>query len=312
MVSIFAIIGIALLGWFVLNPGIDLAGTLGFIGSGMTYAVMSVVGDVEYLSDRETTGNQLAYKVYLLDVRQIDPDQTYPTANASGEIGTIPLLTGQYWHYFEAVDNTLNDKTSGQKGDVTTDVTNTFDFIMGGNLQALMYFLRQHAGGKFLIAYYDVGDACYKLLGSNTKPMVLQGYERKNDKEGKYLTLTFQNKWFDMQWIYTGNLTTETPVTIAADATTMAITDNPTYQLTTGSASAVTINAVSGLASADVGRVIDVLGSGGTYPSIIADNSVFVLTDAGSWTANAGSRISFKILGTATLVEVLGTRVQTA
>ena len=312
MVSIFAIIGIALLGWFVLNPGIDLAGTLGFIGSGMTYAVMSVVGDVEYLSDRETTGNKLDYKVYLLDVRQIDPDQTYPTANASGEIGTIPLLTGQYWHYFEAVDNTLNDKTSGQKGDVTTDVTNTFDFIMGGNLQALMYFLRQHAGGKFLIAYYDVGDACYKLLGSNTKPMVLQGYERKNDKEGKYLTLTFQNKWFDMQWIYTGNLTTETPVTIAADATTMAITDNPTYQLTTGSASAVTINAVSGLASADVGRVIDVLGSGGTYPSIIADNSVFVLTDAGSWTANAGSRISFKILGTATLVEVLGTRVQTA
>ncbi|MBA7577259.1 hypothetical protein ES708_19106 [subsurface metagenome] len=142
--------------------------------------------------------------------------------------------------------------------------------------------------------------------------MVLQSYERKNDKEGKYIPFTFQNKWFDMQWTYTGTLPTETPVTVPADATDIAFTSNPRYQLTDGTVSAVTIATVSGLASADYGRIVDILGSGGTFPSLIDENTVFILVDGTTWTANAGSRISFKIIDDDTLVEVAGTRVQTS
>lgn len=315
MITVMAIFAMVMVVDYFSNPSPDKFDIFSQIGTGLTYATMAAVGNVTYLSDRETSPNQIAYKVWLLDVRQIDPDVAYPSPNGSGEVATIPLLTGEYWHYFEAIDNTLEDKTTGAKGEVTTDVTNTFAFIMGGNTTALMKFMRDHAGGKFIIVYKDVSDASYHILGSIDKPMVLQNYERKNDKEGKYIPFTFQNKWFDMQWIYTGNLTTTGAETIAANATALAVTSASQYQLTSGTASAATIATVSGLATADKGRIIDILGSGGAYPSLIADNTVFILTDEGTWTANAGSRISFKIIGTAgngTLVEVLGSRVQTA
>jgi hypothetical protein len=312
MITVLAIFAACMVVDYITSPSADKFDIYAQIGTGISYATMAAVGNIPYLSDRETSPNQIAYKVWLVEVHQVDPDVTYPSPNGSGEVGTIPLLTGEYWHYFEAIDNTVEDKTTGTKGEVTTDVTNTFAFIMGGNTTSLMKFIRDHAGGKFIIVYKDVSDNAYRILGNIDKPMVLQSYERKNDKEGKYIPFTFQNKWFDMQWTYTGNLTTTTPETIAANATELAVTSNPTYQLTSGTASAATIATVSGLASADVGRVIDIIGSGGAYPSLIADNTVFILTDSGTWTANAGSRISFKILGTGTLVEVLGSRVQTA
>ncbi len=311
LVFVFAVFSVSFAAYAISNPENVKLDDIVVPSAGISYATMAAVGNVEYLSDRETAPNQIAYKVWLLDVRQIDTDSIYPTANDSGELGSIPLKTGEYWHYFEAIDNTLEDKTTGEKGDVTTDVTNTFAFIMGGNTLSLMKFLRDHAGGKFLIVYKDVSDDAYKILGSIDKPMVLQSYERKNDKEGKYIPFTFQNKWFDMQWIYTGNLTTGLPVTIAADATNLAITSNGTYQLTNGTTVA-TIATVSGLAPADYGRVIDIIGSGGSNPSVISDNTTFVLIDGADWTANAGSRISFKILDSSTLVEVEGCRVQTA
>lgn len=293
------------------NPHASIDNFIG-PGAGVTWATMALIGNIEAKSDSETTGNQIAYQVWLLDVHQIDPDVAFPTPNANRELGSIPLKTGEYWHYFEAVNNSLEDKSTGEKGDVTTDMTNTFSFIMGGNQKELMDFITEFAGGSFLIVYRDVGEDVYKILGNNFKPMVLQNFERKNDKEGKYIPFTFQSKSFDMPYIYVGNLTTESPVTVAADATDLAITSNGTYQLTDGTASQATIATVSGLASADYGRTIDILGSGGTYPSIIADNTTFVLIDGTSWTANAGSRISFRILDDSTLVEIEGSRVQTA
>ena len=74
----------------------------------------------------------------------------------------------------------------------------------------------------------------------------------------------------------------------------------------------VTIATVSSIAAADYGRVIDVLGiASGSNPPVIADNTVFIMIDGDSFTGNIGSRISFRILDDATLVEVEGSRYQT-
>jgi len=58
--------------------------------------------------------------------------------------------------------------------------------------------------------------------------------------------------------------------------------------------------------------VITLEGTGTENAATIADNTTFILEDGATWTANTGSRISFRILDATTLVEVQGTRVQTA
>jgi len=109
---------------------------------------------------------------------------------------------------------------------------------------------------------------------------------------------------------------TQAPDTVPADATTITLTSNPQYQLTDGTSSAATITGFTSVSDSDIGRVVDILGSGGTYPSTITDVNDFLLEGGVTWTANAGSRISFKIRKTGTssytYIEVPGSRVQTA
>ena len=44
----------------------------------------------------------------------------------------------------------------------------------------------------------------------------------------------------------------------------------------------------------------------------IADGTTFILEDGATWTAKAGSSITFRVLDPSTLIEVSGSRIQTA
>ena len=51
--------------------------------------------------------------------------------------------------------------------------------------------------------------------------------------------------------------------------------------------------------------------NGYRQPSTVAENEVFILEDGATWTARAGSRITFRVIDTDTLVEIAGSRIQT-
>ena len=72
------------------------------------------------------------------------------------------------------------------------------------------------------------------------------------------------------------------------------------------------ISTVSGLTANDKGRYITLEGTGTDKAATIADGNSFVLEDGATWTAKAGSSITFMVLDASTLVEVSGSRVQTA
>jgi len=309
MVGILALV---LIGFAVINPDIvDIVSALGISGGGATLATMAGIGNVAGVTDQYTAGNQIAYRVWLVHVSQIDPDQTYPAPNSSREVGTIPLLTGEYMHYFEAIDGTPKDNSTGEKGELTTEVTNTFGFTMGGDTAKLYDFIEQYAGGRFVIIYQKCSTGDYSVVGTNCKPMILQSFDRKRDNEATAVAFTFQNKTFKQPYTYVGSITRTTPQTVAAGATDLAIVaGKDQYQLSDHTAS-VALATTSGITSAMYGNNIEVLGSGGTNPPTIADNTVFILIDGTTWTANAGSKISFRIHDDATLVEIEGTRVQT-
>jgi hypothetical protein len=294
------------------------ASTAGFFApiycGGLSMATMAFIGDIEGVSDRITAGSQISAKLWLVHVdSQLNTDVLFPVPNANREMGTIPLKTGETMHYFVAIDDSVTDSSKGDKGDVTTNVTNTLSFIMGGNRNQLLQFYEEHAGGRFIIIYQLSSDKKYYIMGNDVKPMILKSYERKNDKDSRSITFTFENKSFDQPYCYVGDIVRGAPAVITTDATTLAIQYGKSVYNTPGNnTSAKVLDDVSGIADADKGRVIDVVGTGGNYPLSIESNDVFLLIDKETWTGNAGSRISFKVLDALTLVEVEGSRVQTA
>ncbi len=282
-------------------------------GSGLTWATMATIGNLGEISDKESSANQIGMRVWLIAIDQVDQAQAFPTPNADRELATIPLIAGQVPHYFDAIDNTQDENTTAVKGEITTDFTNNFIFIVAGNRVKHLDFIEEYSGKGFIVIYQIGEDATKYVRGSAYKPMVLQNSDRKGGgKEGRYITFTFQNKHWRQPLIYVGSIATEAPATIAANATNLAITSASQYQLTDGTGAAA-IATVSGIGSSDYGRVIEVLADEtDDFAPTIADNTVFILVDGTTWTAHPGSRISFKILDDATLVEVAGTRVQTA
>ena len=83
------------------------------------------------------------------------------------------------------------------------------------------------------------------------------------------------------------------------------------YSIPDCTSSSKAIATVSGLAANDKGRYITLIGEGVEYPATVAENDVFILEDGATWTARAGSRITFRVIDTDTLVEIAGSRIQT-
>ena len=117
----------------------------------------------------------------------------------------------------------------------------------------------------------------------------------EDDKDKNKTTFTFKTVLkcnFDIA-DYQGTITTDTVTgTIAANAVSLDLTNGEgRYQLTTGTVSAVVINAAT---NAVDGMTFTLLGSGGTYPSTIATGGVYEVSNGTTWSALANATITFK------------------
>lgn len=307
-------LGFVVLGVFavilLMQLGADPGSSLYLTGSGTTYALMAAVGNIDRVSDKETSGYQISARLWLIDVDgQVDDTVPFPRANAAGEVSTIPLRNGEFMHYFDVIDDTISDSSKGEKGDITTVVTNTLEFTIGGFRRNIQRFMEDHPGGRFLIIYQMNDDESYYIIGTALKPMLFKSFERTN-KDSRSVKMTFENKSFQQPQKYIGTIIRDEPAVLAANATILNVLASK-QQYTTGANTAETkLTGVSGLAEADETRIIEIIGAGGANPTVIEDSTTFILKNAVTWTGNAGSRISFRVLDKDTLVEA--SRIQTA
>lgn len=276
-----------------------------FAGSTVTALVtMASIGSLGEVSAKESAGKQIGMRVWLIYRGQIDDSVTFPSANSDRELGTIPLYSGEYMHYFDAVNETPKSNSTGESGDINVEYNNTLSFVMAGNRNELMNYIEEYAGRGFLVIYQECGTGVKYIQGSYCKPMTLKSFDRKDDNEGRYVTFTFGNSHWQQPLIYTGEIITQDPETIAADETELAyVSGNNRYDLTDNTVATV-LATVSGITTDDYGTHITIYGSGGTNPTTIEDSTSFVLVDGETWTGNSGSSITFKIHDANTLTEV--------
>lgn len=296
---LFAVFGaVLLLSAFVDHSLICLG------GSGVTLASMAVIGHLDDVSDRDTHGSDISYIVYLVALDQLDRTKEFPQPNASREVAQIPLKTGEVPHYFEAHDIPTFTGTT-EKGDITTTGENNFVMIMGGARSQLYNFIEEYSGGKFILLFKHVKNKTWFILGELERPIILSNTETKDDKDGRYTTLTFKRPSVDLPLIYAGNPSVTAATEIAAGATTIPIkpTSN-SYKIPNGTAGPAAITGVSGLSKTDKGRYITLIGTGTDKAATIADGNTFVLEDGATWKAKEGASLTLRVLDPTTLIEV--------
>lgn len=273
-------------------------------GAGISIASMAVLGHIDDVSDRDTHGSDISYIVYLIALDQIDRTKEFPQPNVNREVAPISLKPGEIPHYFEAHDIPTFTGTT-EKGDITTTGENQFVLVMGGARARLYNFIEEYSGGKFILLFKHIKKKEWFILGELERPIILSNTETKDDKEGRYTTLTFKRSSVDLPHIYTGNPAVTAATTVPAGATDIAITAaSNTYMIPNGTSAAASIATVSGLSKADKGRYITLIGAGSDKPATIADGSTFVLEEGATWTAKTGASITFRILDTTTLIEI--------
>lgn len=273
-------------------------------GAGISIASMAVLGHIDDVSDRDTHGSDISYIVYLIALDQIDRNKEFPQPNVNREVAPISLKPGEIPHYFEAHDIPTFTGTT-EKGDITTTGENQFVLVMGGARARLYNFIEEYSGGKFILLFKHIKKKEWFILGELERPIILSNTETKDDKEGRYTTLTFKRSSVDLPLIYTGNPAVTAATTVPAGATDIAITAaSNTYMIPNGTSAAASIATVSGLSKADKGRYITLIGAGSDKPATIADGSTFVLEEGATWTAKTGASITFRILDTTTLIEI--------
>lgn len=289
----------------VLNIATGLA-----FGGGVQLMSMAAIGHIADDSDQNSVANQIAYDIRLIETSQIDTSVAFPTPNASREIADITLLTGEINHEFISHSRPTYSGT-GELNDYTVDPNKEIQIVLANAFRdKVLDFVEQKVGGKFILLFRRIETTQWYMIGSLDQPLRFNNYDVKGDAEASVAICKFGNKSVRQYYKYVGAISANAADTIAADATNLTVSDNDRYQLTDGSAAPVAIATVSGIATADYGRTITVYGSGGNYPSTIADNAVFSLRDGATWTANSGSKITFRIVDSNSLYEV--DRVQTS
>lgn len=182
-------------------------------GTGISTAAMVGLASIDDVNDRQTSGSEIAYMVYLVEVHQIDLSGTnkFPAAEISVDgarsvKGPIPLIEQPKIIYIEAHDiPTL--VSSWEKGDITTTGTNTFTIIVGNpNRDVVANFIEQQQGGKFIMLYKHVKSEQYYILGEPERPLIFSAAETKDDKDGRYATLTFSRSSVDLPYPFIGKV----------------------------------------------------------------------------------------------------------
>lgn len=175
-------------------------------GTGVSMAAFIALASIDDVTDRDTHGSAIAYRVVLVPTTLVDITKAFPQPDKDRKVTAIPFKTEVKdttlkAYLFDAHDIPTFTATT-EKGDITTSGENNMVIIMGGNRVELFNFIEQYAGGKFIILFKHVKDTQWYIIGEPERPMILSNTETKDDKDGRYTTFTFKRTSVDLPCLY--------------------------------------------------------------------------------------------------------------
>ena len=232
-------------------------------------------------------------KITIIDADEI---LTWPTRDIASALydGNFVMQPGKYMVqlYMTASSIKVGYDTEGdpdRKGFV-----HTIEGEHPGKSREIRAFLQYFTNKNLIIIYEECSTGKMTVLGTKCAPMQLVP-KGEDDKDKTLNTLVFKSivKAPVLMGDYEGTYTLPSVMGIvSADATTVNVAAGQgEYQLTSGSASAAAITALTNPVN---GGFYTLLGTGGEYPSEITSAGNFILALGNAWTAENGSRVTLK------------------
>lgn len=232
-------------------------------------------------------------KIILFD---FDDVLTWPAPDSKGVVITdnIVFKDGAYAIEVYGTSNTiaLNNATEGEMDAV--GFKPTLEFSHPGSSIEIREFVANWLSRNIGAIVVKCSSGEKDLIGTPCAALRMMP-AFVDDKDQNKTTLKFETQQVTQFCIaaYQGTVTFDTVTgTIAADAASIdAANGEGRYQLSDGSVSAVEITTATNVTD---GMVFTLIGSGGTNPSTIPSGNDFQLASGTTWTALAGSEITFK------------------
>lgn len=244
-------------------------------------------------ADRHAKSSSIMAKIFLAPMSSIVDD--FPKA-IEATILTNILKPGEVFVPFAALTQSVNP--NAEVGESPLNGKLTLTPIIEGISKRILAWVYENAGKRFIVVWercsdrqrFIAGDFCsggleFTYTGIGTQDKGMAGIATKF--EGGECPEPF--------WFYDGPLPLAEAESVAADATTFALTDNFQYQLSQNAADTV-LTDITNVTDADVGRIIDIVGSGGQHPTKITASSKFILSKGIDFVGEQGSRITFQII----------------
>lgn len=248
-----------------------------------------MIFDLPALNNPKANSKGLKFRVFFAPIEDVDIDNFPRAVNAT--IRTNPLKAGKVWHYFDSKMSSF--KPSAAVGDSPAEGKLTATAIVDGIAPATLAWIYALAGKNVILIWERCSDGARFIGGSPCSGGLTVKYTSIGDQDGgtSGIALSFEGgECAEPFLFYEGELPLEEPTIVSSSTLTIGV--NSRYIIgDNGSA----ITDIAGLASGDVGRVIEIVGGGVSSPVTISNSEKFILADQVDFVASVGSSIFFVV-----------------
>lgn len=167
---------------------------------------------VSAVGDRETQGNRIYQKIYLIleddiDYSKITEEDITITA-AARTMAALPLKEGATGFVeLNFVKRTGGHTSEGTEGDITSDVTNTLTGTLGGRRVVIDNLLECHLGKNFLAVTIDAVTGKKYIHGRPYNPLSFSAFNKRVTGENASCDVTFTQHALQQELEYLGEVT---------------------------------------------------------------------------------------------------------
>ncbi len=241
---------------------------------------------------KESARPSLKYRIYYARVRdEVDMD-SWPAPN-NATIVSVPLKPGKVMHYIDCMINTVR-ANAASVGEISPEGEITITADLEGLSKALLAFLWGNNGEDMVIIWEHCGTKQKFIAGSPCSGLMMTFTKAGFDENSAGASLQFKGQCPDPYNFFDGEVPLEDPEVVAADATTIALGAKAHYKVSENTV-ATAITDITGVADADINRIIEVIGNGSSNATTIAASSKFILRSGATFVAADGARIAFQI-----------------
>jgi hypothetical protein len=207
-------------------------------------------------------------------------------------LGTLQFKSGAFIQTIEFTKSSLVNTSKSDGDDDAKGVIQGCEFSHPGNSQEVREFRSYWMNKDIGIIYEHCNSALNDdMYGSPCAPLKMS-FESTENKDVNNTKFTFEsgNKGPDVA-IYQGTKNVGSATVVAADTTTVDVTNGSgQYQLTDNTGA----TALTGLSNAVNNGLYTLLGSGGTNPATVSTAGNWILAAGAAWTGIAGASLTVR------------------